>query len=215
MVLRLLSYFLVIFYSFTCFSYSYEELRIKDYEEMKEIVSQHVVNSRSGSGDQSALSVLQKGLNIVLSRPDTDNLIESLLPPLIIEINNHGPFLNTLHDTVKKAISQYKQASDLDSQATALYVLENAMAYAKVVSSKETDSIFQSIKASKIKMSKELKSYLYLNLSRSRANHPYKTASDILKIRIQKREAEAAKNSEKTEEKDSKKKSFFQRLFGL
>lgn len=195
-------------FSFFSFSYGYEGLRLKDYEQMKTIISKRIIKSRTytdsdGVSDHdSALGTLREALRILLMRPNTDNLMESLLYPLITEIDTYSSFTKVLLAEVNRAVS-ILQNSDVKKQASALYILENAMAYASTDPGKPSDAIFQTIQDSQLKISKSLQSYLFLTINRSKANHPYRTAEKILKTRVEKRELKSGNKKKKTKKSES------------
>lgn len=218
----LLSFFCL--FSFFSFSYNSQNLRVKDYEQMKSLVSKHIKESRSHESLDSdnnitnsqteALDTLTKALAIVLMRPDTDNFMNFLLSPLVEEINNYKSFILVLSDFVEKSAQQFKASSKADEQTNLFYILENSMRYAKTFPDPIADSIFKTIEVSRIKTSKSLKSYLFLNIGKTVERHPYLTAKRILKARLKDRKTQALQTSPNFK-KIKKSKNFFQKLFGL
>ncbi len=219
----MLKNFLVLFFVFLCSvswgNYTYENLKIKDYEQMRKIVNSYIQKTQKTTSNQSenkesdaidpdeALSKLKVGLKILFMRPDTDGLRSSLLSPLETEINTYKPFIDVLAEVVKEALPvlKNKKKSPL-FQANALYIVENSISHARGVLKPEADVIFLDIKTSKIKLSEKLINHLRLNEGRGQTASPSHIAKKILKERRKERKA-AQKKAEAAKKKAAKEKA--------
>lgn len=208
---------------FFAWGQNFQELKLKDYGEMRALISTFIQKAKKASKEQGdsqeesedtteeILFHLKEGLKILFTRPDSHRIRQSLLPLLEQEIMLHRPFLRVLRGMVAQQIAVLKSKESTHvSQANALFFLENAMAYAQGVpiSSKKADSIFLDIKEAKIKISKELKNYLVLTAERGERKSPSSMANKFLKMRWKKRaewEKEKKRAAQKKEESKNKK----------
>ena len=191
---------------------TYEDLKVKDYEQMRVIIDSHIRKTqnlfpekkeKSSKKDYSdpdqAIYELKKALKILFMRPDTDGLRSSLLIPLKAEINIYKPFINVLEEIIKESIPILKsKKSSAVSQAGSLYILENSISYAKGNSNSKTNEIFKNLRDEKIKLSDSLVNHLRLNEGRGKTASPSHIAGKILEKRIKKQKLlEKKKKKEK------------------
>jgi len=176
-------------------NYNYQELKVKDYEQMRKIINSYILKTQGIASDQTQkrsqsdidpdeiLLELKQALKVVFMRPDTDGLRNSLVLILEPEINIYKPFIEVLGDVVKEeAIPIFKnKKSSVISQAGALYILENAISYSKGYQKPEADKVFKVIKKAKIKIKDALIQHLRLEEGRGQTASPSHVAGQSLK----------------------------------
>ena len=181
--------------------YTYEDLKIQDYEEMRKLIDSYIQKTQTIASElvenkeeeapidpNEALFELKTAVKILFKRPDTDGLRSSLLPPLETEISTYKPFIDVLAEVVRESLPILKRKkSSVVSQASMLYIIENAMSHAKSLQKPEADAIFSDIKKAKIKLSDKLINHLRLNEGRGQMASPSHIAKKILKQRLKKR----------------------------
>jgi len=115
-------------------NYKYNELMIKDYDEMSKLVHLHIKKAQKVSGedenelDSEAIDILREGLKLVFSRPNSDNMIAKLIPDLRRELVNYQAYETSFEPMAKNAIEivKSKNAATI-TQSTALIILENIL----------------------------------------------------------------------------------------
>ena len=216
--------FILLFFSLSSHSqYNYQQLRVKEYEEMEQILKQRVTRSRKaakqdGEAFEGALAELKQGLSILLMHP-SDGTNSTLLALLKAEILNYTSFWRPFMDVVKDSLNILKSSSHSAIQrASHLYVLENVLAYIGNSNEEELEQILNLIAKAKIHVPKEVHTHRFMNASRARTTSPSLVAETMLRQRVQTREAKekerkALEKKKKAEEalKKQKKKPSGQR----
>jgi hypothetical protein len=120
---------------------TYRELIIKDYDEMLAMVKKHtvaahklVINSENNPDwERDARLELIKAERILLSRPDSDNMVSKLASDVRREISAFGAYDDLLQTLTNEAISAFKEDLHLPTQVqtTYLFMLENLMSEMK------------------------------------------------------------------------------------
>ncbi len=174
--------------------FKYNELQIKNYDEMLEKVNTHITKSRQlaikhqeqgddETGDQMAIDQLSEALTYILSRPDKDNMLTKLLPPIRKELVNYNAFETSLSLVVTDAITAI-QSSKLPAtyRATSVFVLENVMSQVQplISTNKEMRSIIKKIRDAQLKVPPEVMNDRKLK-SMFNTSSPSLTAEKILK----------------------------------
>lgn len=156
--------------------YKYNELMLKDYDEMSRLINERIAQAKkissaetqtedesSGQGrspsDNEAIAILRDGLLLCLSRPDKDNMLAKLIPILRKELINYSAFEDSLLAIANDAIAALKTASaPTATKSTYLFVLENIMAEMKpqLHEKKEYRSTLEKIRDAKIEVSKDV-----------------------------------------------------------
>ena len=202
--------FFLLFYTPIYASYTAKSLKIKDYEEMRTLLSQYIKKSREKApveaedlaGSDEAILELKKGLKVLFMRPDTDNINSSLLLIIQNEIGNHQAFMPVFREMVEKSVQEFKsKTGSISYQASLLYLIENAISYLQSINTKESTEILTNIKQAQLKISKKLSNYLILEMDRGKTANPSYLAKRVLVKRLKenKQAEEKAKRIEAEE----------------
>ena len=138
--------------------YDYKQLQSKDYDEMIAIVREQIKQSKKSADaddDSAAIFHLKEALRIIMSRPNSDNLIPKLLPDVRKELAQFEAFDKQLADLADEAVDRVKDEGATDTgRTTALFMLENIMAEMKPeLNSTETyKNTYEKIRDAKIKV---------------------------------------------------------------
>ena len=198
------------------FGYTAKSLKLKDYEEMRAIITEHIKKSREkapqklvNTGSESAVLELKKGLKVLLMRPDMDNINSSLILMIQNEIANHGAFMPVLKDLAASAVQEFKsKKGSIAHQAGLLYLIENAISYLKPINKPESSEILMDIKRANLKISKKLSNYLILEMERGKTASPSYLAERVLAQRIKEnKQAEERKKRAEEEAKQAQKEA--------
>ena len=191
-------------------SYTAKTLKLKDYEEMRILITKYIKRSREkapqeldGEGLDEAILELQKGLKVLLMRPDTDNINASLILMLQNEIANHRSFMPVFKEVVEDSTKEFKsQKGSIAYQAGLLYLIENAISYLQSINNKDSTEVLMNIKTANLKISKKLASYLVLEMDRGKTLSPSYLAKRVLAKRL--KENKQAEERKKAEEEKIK-----------
>ena len=119
--------------------FKYNELMIKDYDEMLKLVRTQLNKAKGDDGyiggaegedisDEEALEHLTEAMKLIFSRPNSDNMIAKLIPELRRELNSLNAFDQVLASLATEALRVSKDKKAAPSrQATALFMLENLL----------------------------------------------------------------------------------------
>lgn len=168
---------------------SYKKLGLKDYDEIQKILTPHyevvrtIKNSNDESLDSKAVEHLRQALLVILTRPNSDNMVSKLYPKAEKELRS----LNAYHDTIASITSEAintLQSKDIrtDSRTSALFILNNLLSEMKprAKDSEDVIKVLYKIKDSKIEASKDIKRALRKRMM-STPLKPWKIAEKILK----------------------------------
>lgn len=158
--------------------YVYSDLTLKNYEEMNKMVQEKVdealsvvqreededlpvpqAAARDAIADQKASEILRDALQLILSRPDKDNMVEKLIPDVRRQLKNINSYDYTLESIAGEAINALKgDSSSTKYKVTYLFVLENLMAelQPEIDTSSLSQKIFQKIRDAKINITSEV-----------------------------------------------------------
>ena len=165
-------------------------LRLKDYEEMRDLLYVYIRDSRSvlpedgmGGGDIAVME-LKNGLKALFMRPNTDALLRSLIPIIQNEIIKYRNFMSVLRELARQSAQELKAGKgSVSYQAGLLYLLENSLAYTQSINNPNSQALLKEIKSADIKISRKLSSWLTLEMGRGRVKSPSRLAGDILRAR--------------------------------
>ena len=188
--------------------FKYNELMIKDYDEMSNMVQAHVKKARSvGSNtsdenvnDKEAINHLREALKLIFSRPNSDNMIAKLIPDIRRELGGYGAFEDTVSGLAAEQLGIVKNDKSPGSQqATAIFFLENLLSEIRpeIGINENLRRVAERIKDAKVKVSDDVKRDMKLR-GMFKTMDPSKLAADILKAtpaEAQKKKA-APKNTE-------------------
>lgn len=117
----------------TAANYKYNELMIKDYDEMLEMVQSMAEKAKEAGGEDGgneaeAIEHLREALKLIFSRPNSDNMIAKLVPEVRRELIGFNAFEDSLSSLASEAITAVKDKKGAVSvQSTSLFILENLL----------------------------------------------------------------------------------------
>ena len=165
-------------------------LRLKDYEEMRDLLHVYIRDSRAvlpedgiGGGDIAVME-LKNGLKLLFMRPNTDSLLNSLVPVLQNEIIKYRSFMSVLRELVRESAQELKaEKASVSHQAGLLYLLENSLAYTQSINNPGSKALLKEIEKADITISRKLSRWLTLEMGRGRVQSPSRLAGNILRQR--------------------------------
>lgn len=171
--------------------FRYNELMIKDYDEMSQMVNGMLKKARSvGSNtsddnvnDQEAIGQLREAVKLILSRPDSDNMVAKLIPEIRKELSGYNAFEDVLSGITAETIAVVKDEKAAPSaQATGIFVLENLIGLIKpeAVNNNDLRRILDRIRSGDIDVSDTVRKDMKLR-GMFKSMSPSKTAKTILK----------------------------------
>ncbi|MCB0407173.1 MAG: hypothetical protein KDD34_03150 [Bdellovibrionales bacterium] len=179
--------------TFAAEKFKYNELQIKDYDEMTKKVNEYIAHAKDlaikyqedgddETGDQKAIEALSEALTYILSRPDKDNMVSKLLPLIRKELLNYNSFETSLSLVATDAITALQiKKLPVNYRATYVFVLENIMSQVKplISTNPEMRSIVQKIADAKIDVGDDVKKDRLDKMFKTRS--PSDIAVDLLK----------------------------------
>ena len=186
--------------------FKYNELMIKDYDEMLKLVQGQVKKSRAvGSNtsddnvnDAEAIEHLREALKLMFSRPNSDNMIAKLMPEVRRDLSGYSAYEDSVSAITAEAIEFLKNDKAATSQqATAIFVLENILSEIRPEAANNDDlrRIIERIRDAKVKISSDVVKDMKL-----RGMYKTKNPSDMAKS-IMKGLPKKEEKKPKTEEK--------------
>ncbi len=186
--------------------FKYNELMIKDYDEMYKLVQGKVKQARSvGSNtsdenvnDAEAIEHLREALKLIFSRPNSDNMIAKLMPDVRRELSGYSAYEDSISGLTAEALEVIKNKKAATSQqATALFVLENIMSEVRPEAANNDDlrRVVERVKDAKIKITNDVVKELKLR-GMYKTRNPSEMAQDIIKSLPKKPKAVEKKSDE-------------------
>lgn len=172
----------------------YNELQIKDYDEMSEMVNTHIRKAKGLAiekqqagdiemGDQMAVDELAKAITLIFARPDKDNMAAKLMPSVKKELMNYNAYDETLSTVASDALVDLgNDKLPVVIRATAIFVLENLMSEIRpqLGDNEEYRNIVSKIAVAKIKVAKDVRNHRKLT-GMYETTSPSDTAKKLLK----------------------------------
>lgn len=133
------------------YPHKFTELQIKDYDQMTQMVEEKVNESKAiaikmqekgldEEGDEVAIAKLKDALELILSRPNKDNMVAKLAPLVRTELNNYSAFESTMSSIATQAVQAIGNESlSIVQRSTAVFVLENILSEVKPVLSRNEE----------------------------------------------------------------------------
>jgi len=149
-------------------SQDYSKLQMLNLDEMKTQVDQKLSLAHSQMDNdetKDAAENLRDALKLILSRPNGDNMVAQLLPPVRSKLKDLGSFEDVLTGLADEAIFALTQGKEAPTRkATNVFVLENILSEFKpdVKTNKAIERIFIKIRDAKIAIPSEVSSDLRL-----------------------------------------------------
>lgn len=167
-------------------SEDYSKLQMLNLDEMKAYVDQRLTEAQTHIDAEEineATENLRNALNYILSRPNGDNMVSQLMPPVRSKLKDLEVFEDTVASVTDQAIFALTDGKETPSKkATNLIVLENVLSEFKpdVKNNKQLEKIFAKIRDAKIKIPKEVESDLRLRGMFKPKASPSQTAEKII-----------------------------------
>jgi hypothetical protein len=107
--------------------FKYNELMLKDYDEMDKMVQSLVKKARSVGDDQeAAVAHLREALKLIFTRPNSDNMVAKLAPEVRRELAVYNAVDRTLMSLANEGLATVLADNvAVSQQASALFMLEN------------------------------------------------------------------------------------------
>lgn len=152
-------------------NYKYNELMIKDYDEMLNMVQHLIKKGQKATSSTNAkddddegnnpelVEAYRESLKLILSRPDTDNMTAKLIPEVRRELSNMSVYESTVAGIASEAIQNVKNDKAATSvQSTSLFILENILGQVRpeIANNAELRKVVESIRDAKLKISPEI-----------------------------------------------------------
>lgn len=115
-------------------NYKYSDLVIRDYDEMNRAVQKHVRNAQKAikkggdEGEREAIEEMRDALKLILSRPNSDNMVAKLTPEVRRELSAFSAYEDTMASLAAECLVRVKdQNLTVARRSTDLFVLENML----------------------------------------------------------------------------------------
>ncbi len=166
---------------------NFRELAIYDLDKMNGIVKAKIKESKKQK-DRGGVVPLKEALQAILSRPDYDNMIEKVLPPIRQLLEERDEWAPTVEELADEALNALKRANEKSKnfapvvQVTYVIFLENLIGEFKpqAVGPGFERRIIEKIKEAKIELSSEAKSFRYQKVMETKVS-PSERADQVLK----------------------------------
>lgn len=181
--------------------YQYQQLTLMDLDQMNKLVQDKIKESKKAD---AKVVPLKEALQAVYARPDADRMIEKVLTPLRMELQDMGEYERIINELTDEALNALKHTKNFKPSVQVTYAifLENLMADSRRLAETENNlerKLLQKIKKGNVKVTKEAANERRVR-SLSEARSPSDIASDILDG-IEKMEKEKARSAETEAEK--------------
>ncbi len=164
--------------------FKYNELMLKDYDEMLQMVNSKLKKARAvEDNDQEAVEHLREAVKLILSRPDSDNMVAKLIPEIRKELTGYNAFDDVLSALAAEEITIVKDKQAAGSvKATSLFVLTNMISLIKpeAVNNNDLRRVLDRIRSADIEITDSVKHDIKLRGMFNTPN-PSKTAKEVLK----------------------------------
>lgn len=173
-------------------NYKYNELMIKDYDEMNSMVESFIQKSRDLAGDDeghgndaAAVEQLREAMKLIYSRPDSDNMVAKLTSEVRRELLSYSAFEDTVASVANEAINNAKNTNNSPSvQSTALFILENVLGQIRPEIANNNNQllrrVMEKIRDAHIKISEDVFKDRKLR-GMFKTNNPSEVADEMLK----------------------------------
>lgn len=143
---------------------SYKELMLRNYEQMLNSVRKHIryakqdfaVADEDPAAEKAAFNQLEKALQLIFSRPDSDNTVAKLVPEVRRELALYDAYYKIVNDLAKKGIQAFDPSLGVNTVTLATYtfMLQNLLGEIQVEASnnKQLRSTIQMIADANIRV---------------------------------------------------------------
>jgi hypothetical protein len=167
-------------------SLEYSRLMILDLDEMRTSVKEKLDEAQMHLDEdttEDAQGSLREAIKLILSRPNSDNMVSQLMPDVRGKHREAGGFEESLDEIVTTAIEALTKGKEPASRkSTNVFVLENFMSEFKpdAISNPKIKSVFEKIRDAKIKIPKDVAKDLKLRSMRQVNSSPSAVAEKII-----------------------------------
>ncbi|OFZ18708.1 MAG: hypothetical protein A2Z20_04970 [Bdellovibrionales bacterium RBG_16_40_8] len=135
---------------------------MKTYDEMSNRVKKRIIvaEKKAETDPDSAKANLKDALQLIFSRPNSDNMVSQLVPTVKSRLKNFASYESTVDEIVTATLDEIKKTkSAANKQATSLIILENILSEFKpdVKNNKVVKVFFEKIRNAKIEVSSKVK----------------------------------------------------------
>lgn len=171
-------------------NYKYNELMIKDYDEMLAMVQSFAKKARDAVGedessgrDAEAVEQLREALKLIYSRPDSDNMVAKLVTEVRRDLIGFSAFEDSISSIAAEAVEnvQNKKAAT-GVQSTSLFILENILGqiHPEIAGNADLRRVAERIRDAKLKVTDDIiKDRKLRGMFKTR--NPSEIAADMLK----------------------------------
>jgi hypothetical protein len=163
----------------------YTDLQMKNFDEMEGQVKALVLSAQKVADDDvdSAKAKLKDALQLIFSRPNTDNMVSQLLPIPRTPLKNLEAYESTLRSIVKNCVEKMKDTSvKVSLRSTCYIVLDNVMGELKpdAKNNSQIRDLMIEIRDAKLKLHDDVKSNLRMHAMIKASVSPSETAKKII-----------------------------------
>lgn len=146
-------------------NFKYNELMIKDYDEMSAMVQNYLDKAKDLAGEDGTanedevVAQLRMALKLIFSRPNSDNMVAKLVPEVRRVLVGFNGFESGVSAIANESIGYVKNDDAPASvQSTSLFILDNILAEIRpeVENNPQMRSIVERVRDAKIKVSKDV-----------------------------------------------------------
>lgn len=177
--------------------FKYNELILKDYDEMNKMVQIQLKKARAvGSNtsdenvnDAEAVAHLREALKLIFTRPNSDNMVAKLAPEVRRELNGYNAVERTLDSLTNEGLAVVTSDNmAVTQQASALFMLENLISEIRpeIKENPAMRKIVKKVADADVGVSREVKKDMKLR-GMFKAIDPSKLARDVLAANPEKR----------------------------
>ena len=163
----------------------YSKLQVKTYDEMQKEIKARVQAAEKSGGDDAAEAkkTLKEALTLILSRPNSDNMVSQLSPLVRSPLKNLDAFEDVMSEITEVALLRlHDKSTKPEVKATNLFVLLNLMSELKpeVDSNPKVKAIFEKIRDENIVVGAEIKNELRMRSSIKSPPSPSEIAAKVV-----------------------------------
>ncbi|AGH94926.1 hypothetical protein [Pseudobdellovibrio exovorus] len=168
-------------------TYNYARLKLLDLDQMSDLIQKRVQGYKRTDNEE----LMQEALELCLSRPDEDSMVEKLIDSVRFNASSEAAWEQWVEAAVEKSIAQLKnETTPAVDQVTYLILLENLIAQFRPEFLKQWEApqfeseVIEKIAAAELVVSDAAVSERRLNLMETQRS-PSRVAQDLIKEREQ------------------------------
>lgn len=183
--------------------YQYHQLTLMDLDQMTKLVQEKIKESKKADAPTVPL---KEAIQAVYARPDSDRMIDKVVGPLRLELQDLDQYERIMTELTEEALNALKHTKNFKPpvQVTYSIFLENLIADSRNLAAGEDGferKILKKIKKAKVELTKEAKNERAVR-GLTEARSPSEIVSDVLdSIEKAEKENAAAKKAEAEKEK--------------